>query len=513
MPIEQIRVTTGRHARPRLGRRDLREPHGGGLRQRGAEGGRRGAPAGRRAGGAHPRGRPRGHRARRRQGRRGRRARQGARASASSPRWRTRCATRSARRRRRRRSTPGASTRRRTCRSRTGRRPASTRSSTTAPSAGSSASGCTRPSSRSTTRPATCASSHYVVGHDCGRIINPIIVEGQMYGGVAQGIGGALYERMAYDENGQLLNASFMDFLMPYATELPEPELFHTETPSPNNVLGVKGVGEAGTIPVAGAIANAISDAIGDPDRPHADLAAADLRARPRRDVRIGIDTGGTFTDVVAVHADGQRGQHQGAVDARRPVGRLHARRSRRPARARSPRSSTGRRSPPTRCSRTTSAASASSPPRASAALLEIGRQSVPDSYGNSYFWVKPDRIVPLHLVQEVERAARPHRRRGARVRRGRRARGRALVPRAGDRLRRRLLPARVHEPRPRAAHARRAGRGAPGLRGLAELGRPARVPRVRALGDHARRRVRQAARGRLRPTRSRRGSTGRSTS
>ena len=105
----------------------------------------------------------------------------------------------------------------------------------------------------------------YVVGHDCGRIINPMIVDGQMYGGVAQGIGGALYERMAYDETGQLLNASFMDFLMPYATELPRPALFHTETPSPNNVLGVKGVGEAGTIPVAGAIANAISDALGTP--------------------------------------------------------------------------------------------------------------------------------------------------------------------------------------------------------------------------------------------------------
>jgi aerobic carbon-monoxide dehydrogenase large subunit len=103
----------------------------------------------------------------------------------------------------------------------------------------------------------------YVIGHDCGRVINPVIVEGQLYGGAAQGIGGALYERMAYDEDGQLLNASFMDFLMPYATELPEPRLFHYETPSPNNALGVKGVGEAGTIPVAGAIANAISDAIG----------------------------------------------------------------------------------------------------------------------------------------------------------------------------------------------------------------------------------------------------------
>jgi len=105
----------------------------------------------------------------------------------------------------------------------------------------------------------------YVVMHDCGRIINPTIVEGQLYGGFAQGLGGALYERIAYDEQGQLLNASFMDFLMPYATEVPEPQLHHTETPSPNNELGVKGVGEAGTIPVAAAIANAISDALGTP--------------------------------------------------------------------------------------------------------------------------------------------------------------------------------------------------------------------------------------------------------
>jgi aerobic carbon-monoxide dehydrogenase large subunit len=105
----------------------------------------------------------------------------------------------------------------------------------------------------------------YVVVHDCGRIINPTIVDGQVYGGYAQGLGGALYERIAYDENGQLLNASFMDFLMPYATEVPEPELHHTETPSPNNELGVKGVGEAGTIAVAAAIANAISDAVGTP--------------------------------------------------------------------------------------------------------------------------------------------------------------------------------------------------------------------------------------------------------
>ena len=105
----------------------------------------------------------------------------------------------------------------------------------------------------------------YVVMHDCGRIINPAIVEGQLHGGFAQGLGGALYERIAYDEDGQPMNATFMDFLMPYATEVPEPKLHHTETPSPNNELGVKGVGEAGTIPVAGAIANAISDALGVP--------------------------------------------------------------------------------------------------------------------------------------------------------------------------------------------------------------------------------------------------------
>jgi carbon-monoxide dehydrogenase large subunit len=102
----------------------------------------------------------------------------------------------------------------------------------------------------------------YVVMHDCGRIINPMIVEGQIAGGVAQGIGGAFYERLAYDEEGQLLNASFMDFLIPYATEVPAIEIHHTETPSPNNPLGIKGVGEAGVIPCNAVIANALSDAL-----------------------------------------------------------------------------------------------------------------------------------------------------------------------------------------------------------------------------------------------------------
>ncbi|WP_461024567.1 aerobic carbon-monoxide dehydrogenase large subunit [Thalassiella azotivora] len=104
----------------------------------------------------------------------------------------------------------------------------------------------------------------YCVVHDCGNLINPRIVEGQIHGGVAQGVGGALYERMVYDEHGQLLNASFMDFLMPYATEVPERiEVDHLETPSPLNPLGIKGAGEAGVIPSAALVASAVEDAEG----------------------------------------------------------------------------------------------------------------------------------------------------------------------------------------------------------------------------------------------------------
>ncbi|WP_323100662.1 aerobic carbon-monoxide dehydrogenase large subunit [Intrasporangium sp. YIM S08009] len=105
----------------------------------------------------------------------------------------------------------------------------------------------------------------YCVIHDCGTMINPMIVEGQVHGGVAQGVGGALYERMVYDESGQLLNASFMDFLMPYASEVPTIEADHLETPSPLNPLGIKGAGEAGCIPVTAVIASAIEDAEGFP--------------------------------------------------------------------------------------------------------------------------------------------------------------------------------------------------------------------------------------------------------
>jgi aerobic carbon-monoxide dehydrogenase large subunit len=106
----------------------------------------------------------------------------------------------------------------------------------------------------------------YCVVHDCGRVINPRIVEGQIHGGVAQGVGGALYERMAYDETGQLTNASFMDFLMPYVSEVPgRIDIDHLETPSPLNPLGIKGAGEAGVIPGAAVLAAAIEDAEGFP--------------------------------------------------------------------------------------------------------------------------------------------------------------------------------------------------------------------------------------------------------
>jgi CO/xanthine dehydrogenase Mo-binding subunit len=104
----------------------------------------------------------------------------------------------------------------------------------------------------------------YVVVHDCGKVINPMIVEGQIHGGVAHGIGNAFYEQLVYDENGQLKTASFMDYLLPTARDVPEIETAHVETPSPLNPLGVKGVGEAGAIPVGALYAQAIEDALGE---------------------------------------------------------------------------------------------------------------------------------------------------------------------------------------------------------------------------------------------------------
>jgi CO/xanthine dehydrogenase Mo-binding subunit len=103
----------------------------------------------------------------------------------------------------------------------------------------------------------------YVVVHDCGTVINPLILAGQIHGGVAQGIGNAFYEQLVFDDEGQLLNASLADYLLPTALEVPHMDLAHTVTVSPLNPLGIKGAGEAGAIPVGPLFAQAIEDALG----------------------------------------------------------------------------------------------------------------------------------------------------------------------------------------------------------------------------------------------------------
>jgi carbon-monoxide dehydrogenase large subunit len=102
----------------------------------------------------------------------------------------------------------------------------------------------------------------YVVAHDCGVVINPMLVEGQIVGGSVQGVGGALFEEFVYDQQGQLLTGSLMDYALPRASDIPGMTLLHQESRSPLNPLGVKGVGEGGAVAPPAAIANAISDAL-----------------------------------------------------------------------------------------------------------------------------------------------------------------------------------------------------------------------------------------------------------
>jgi carbon-monoxide dehydrogenase large subunit len=112
----------------------------------------------------------------------------------------------------------------------------------------------------------------YIAVDDCGKQVNPLLVEGQVQGGIAQSIGAALMEKTVYDENGQLLTGEFMDYAIPRATDIPDFVLGSTETPSPSNPLGVKGVGEAGTIGATPAIANAVIDALSPFGIRHLDL-------------------------------------------------------------------------------------------------------------------------------------------------------------------------------------------------------------------------------------------------
>jgi carbon-monoxide dehydrogenase large subunit len=102
----------------------------------------------------------------------------------------------------------------------------------------------------------------YVVAHDCGVVINPMLVDGQVVGGTIQGIGGTLLEELVYDRQGQLLTGSLMDYALPRASDGPAIRLVHQTTPSPLNPLGVKGVGEGGAIAPPAAIANAVCDAL-----------------------------------------------------------------------------------------------------------------------------------------------------------------------------------------------------------------------------------------------------------
>jgi carbon-monoxide dehydrogenase large subunit len=102
----------------------------------------------------------------------------------------------------------------------------------------------------------------YVVCHDCGTMVNPMIVEAQVVGGVAQGLGTALYEEIPYDEYGQPMASTFLDYILPGPTEVPDVKVLHMETPSPHTRFGIKGMGEGGAIAPPAVVVNAVNDAL-----------------------------------------------------------------------------------------------------------------------------------------------------------------------------------------------------------------------------------------------------------
>jgi len=106
--------------------------------------------------------------------------------------------------------------------------------------------------------------AHLVFAHDCGRSLHPRLVEGQLMGGIAHGLGNALFEFMAYDDSAQPLTTTLAEYLLITATEMPKVTILHMESPTPLNALGIKGVGEAGVIPIGAAVASAIDDALRD---------------------------------------------------------------------------------------------------------------------------------------------------------------------------------------------------------------------------------------------------------
>jgi carbon-monoxide dehydrogenase large subunit len=118
----------------------------------------------------------------------------------------------------------------------------------------------------------------HIAVDDCGRILNPLLVDGQVHGGLGQGIAQALYEEVVYDEAGNPLTATFSTYQFPSAAELPSFELAHTETPTPVNPLGAKGIGEAATIGSTPAVQNAVVDAVA-----HLGVRHIDLPTSPER--------------------------------------------------------------------------------------------------------------------------------------------------------------------------------------------------------------------------------------
>jgi len=122
----------------------------------------------------------------------------------------------------------------------------------------------------------------YVVAHDCGRLINPLLVDGQIRGGVVHGIGNALHEHMRFDDDAQPLTTNYGDYLLPIATDMPPIEVIHLESPSPLNPIGVKGAGEGGTIPAAACVISAVEDALA-----HLGVRITDQPVSPQRIVEL----------------------------------------------------------------------------------------------------------------------------------------------------------------------------------------------------------------------------------
>ena len=145
--------------------------------------------------------------------------------------------------------------------------------------------------------PASPTVANYTAVDDFGNIINPMIVEGQVHGGIVQGIGQALAEGCVYDkESGQLLTGSYMDYQMPRAADVPSFKLDFTCTPCPSNPLGMKGCGEAGAIASPAAVMNAVTDALGVTRRAHAGNAAGGLEDHAAHEEGCGIRSGGPKT-------------------------------------------------------------------------------------------------------------------------------------------------------------------------------------------------------------------------